>query len=138
MSLSANHKDNYNALIYGTRYAEGMFRCIKVWYESSNMKSLADKHGDSYLHDGRDVCVIVLFGIQVLPTSIVTKTYFRDMEEYKEFLDSIYKRSILNKKFNYKADETRICTLVTCTNVPTNPDERYVLHGILTRGVPYS
>lgn len=137
MSLSPNHPDNYNALIYGHDMRKGMFRGIKVWYESPNMKSLADNM-EIQIYTMDAMYVYKFFSAYRSSDFNFTKTYFKDKEEYQEFLDSIYKRSVLNKKFSYNADETRICTLITCTNVPTNPDERYVLHGILTKVVPYN
>lgn len=43
---------------------------------------------------------------------------------------------MLRRRVPYNAD-SRICTLVTCTNVVGMEDERYVLHGILKKIVLY-
>ena len=138
MSLSQNHKDNYNALIYGHDMANGsMFRGIRDWFLNKEMKSLADTM-EIRIYTADALYVYKIFSAYRSSDFNFTKTYFQDKEEYKEFLDSIYARSILNKKFKYNADETRICTLITCTNVYADPDERYVVHGILTKIVPYS
>jgi sortase B len=138
MSLSPNHKDNYNALIYGhDMYNGSMFRGIRDWFLSEQMKTLADNM-EIQIYTSEALYVYKIFSAYRSSDFNFTKTYFKDKEEYKQFLDSIYARSILNKKFKYNADETRICTLITCTNVYANPDERYVVHGILTKIVPYS
>jgi sortase B len=138
MSLSANHKDNYNALIYGHDMGNGsMFRGIRDWFKTENKKSLADNM-EIQIYTKDALYVYKFFSAYESSDFNFTKTYFKDKNEYKAFLDSIYARSILGKKFNYSADETKICTLITCTNVPANPDGRYVVHGILTKIVPYS
>lgn len=138
MSLSRNHKDNYNALIYGHDMKNGsMFRGIRDWFLKSNMKALADDM-EIQIYTKEALYVYKIFSAYRSSDFNFTKTYFQSKEEYKEFLDSIYARSVLGKKFKYSADETRICTLVTCTNVYANPDERYVVHGILTEVIPYA
>ena len=137
MSLSRNHKDNYNVLIYGHDMKNGsMFRGIRDWFMKSNMKALADDM-EIQIYTKDTLYVYKIFSAYRSSDFNFTKTYFKSKEEYKDFLDSIYARSILGKRFKYNADETRICTLVTCTNVYANPDERYVVHGILTRVIPY-
>lgn len=136
MSLWRNHQDNYNALIYGHCMTNGsMFRGIKLWYDSANRNTLADNMKIEIITKD-SVYVYKLFSAYRSDDFSFTKTNFKDSGDYKQFLDSIYKRSALRKRIPY-SEQSKICTLVTCTNVKANPDERYVVHGILDKIVPY-
>jgi len=123
-------------LIYGHCMKNGsMFRAIKLWYDSANKNTIAkDMQIEIYTKDG--LYIYELMSAYRSDEFKFTKTSFVNNSEYKAFLDDIYRRSTLNKKVKYSSD-SKICTLVTCTNVSANPLERYVVHGILTQYIPY-
>ena len=135
-TLSKVHTDNYNALIYGHCMTNGsMFRGIKLWYDSANRNTLAnDMQIEIYTKDA--VYIYELFSSYRSDDFNYDRTYFNNESDYNEFLKSIYSRSVLRKKMSFSA-QSKICTLVTCTNVASNPNERYVVHGILRQVVPY-
>lgn len=135
-SLDRDFDANYNMLIYGHDMTNGsMFRCIKLWFDSAKMKTLVnDLQVEIYNEDG--VYIYELMSAYRTSDFNFTPVSFANESEYLSFLNSIYKRSVLNKKVEYTA-ESKICTLVTCTNVFANPDERYVVHGILKQFIPY-
>ena len=64
-------------------------------------------------------------------------TSFANEDVYLEFLKTIYAKSQIGRKVKLDAN-SRIITLSTCTNVASKPDERYVVHGILTQVIKYS
>ncbi|MDD4165148.1 MAG: class B sortase [Eubacteriales bacterium] len=134
--LDRNFEANYNMLIYGHCMKNGsMFRAIKLWYDSANKNTIAkDMQIEIYTKDG--LYIYELMSAYRSDEFKFTKTSFVNNSEYKAFLDDIYRRSTLNKKVKYSSD-SKICTLVTCTNVSANPLERYVVHGILTQYIPY-
>lgn len=51
-------------------------------------------------------------------------------------MKEIQGKSVLRRRPSYD-ENSKICTLVTCTNVIAMPEERYVLHGILKQVVYY-
>lgn len=134
--LDKNFEANYNMLIYGHCMTNGsMFRCIKLWYDSANKNTLAkDMQIEIYTEKG--LYIYELFSAYRSDEFNFTKTAFSSSADYKAFLDDIYSRSTLNNRVQYSA-ESKICTLVTCTNVAANPRERYAVHGILTQFIPY-
>ena len=68
-------------------------------------------------------------------THFITASFATE-NEYLYFLKEIRSKTVLRRRVPYNAD-SRICTLVTCTNVVGMEDERYVLHGILKKIVLY-
>lgn len=136
-SLSKNYSENYNMLLFGHCMKNGtMFRGLKLWFDSVNRVTLAQSM-EIKVYTKEGVYVYKPFSAYRTSDTIYTKTQFSDLNDYKKFLDTIYSRSVLKKNITYSASEAKIITLVTCTNVETNPDERYVLHGILKQFIPY-
>ncbi|PKM62085.1 MAG: hypothetical protein CVU97_06365, partial [Firmicutes bacterium HGW-Firmicutes-21] len=135
-SLSPTHRDNYNALIYGHCMTNGsMFRGIKLWYDKPNRNTLAnDMQIEIYTKDA--VYIYELFSAYRSDDFNFDKTKFSDEADYLSYLKEAEKRSTLKKKVAYSS-QSKICTLITCTNVKSNPDERYVVHGILRQIIPY-
>jgi hypothetical protein len=64
-----------------------------------------------------------------------TQSVFTSGDEYKAFLDKIVSRNELSVTNKYDVN-SRIVTLITCANVTSNDDERYILHGVLTSFIP--
>lgn len=140
-TLSRNHQDNYNVIIYGHCMTNGsMFRDLRYWYNdlyinrTKRDKMIDDTKIEIYTLDA--VYVYDIFCTYRSEDFNFTETYFKDEADYKRFLDSIYSRSPFRNDIPYSA-QSRICTLVTCTNVTGHGDERYVVHGILRQVIPY-
>ena len=135
--LSDKHSDNYNALFYGHCMSNGsMFRYIMQWFEAYQTR-------DS-VADTMEIEIITVDGVYVYEvfsayrstgTHFITAS-FANENEYLDFLKEIRSKTVLRRRVPYNAD-SRICTLVTCTNVVGMEDERYVLHGILKKIVLY-
>ncbi len=136
-TLSKRHEENYNVIIYGHNMANGsMFRGIKLWYDKPNRNTLAQNMQiEVYTKD--KVYIYELFSSYRSDDFVFDKPYFSDVDDYLNYLDLISKRSVLKKKLKFDA-ESKIVTLVTCTNVAANKDERYVVHGILRSVLPYN
>jgi len=131
------HANNYNTIFYGHCMTNGtMFRPIMYWFEDPKRNQLANTIKIEIITlDG--VYVYELFSSYRSEGSHFVTTSFADEKEYLKFLDTIYAKSQINRKVKYNAD-SRVITLSTCTNVASKPDERYVVHGILTQVIKYS
>ena len=135
--LSDTHRDNYNAIFYGHCMSSGtMFRAIMEWYEAYATRDA--------VADTMEIEIITRDGVYIYEvfsayrsegTHFITAS-FADKAEYLTFLKDIRKKSVLRRRPSYD-ENSKICTLVTCTNVIAMPEERYVLHGILKQVVYY-
>lgn len=135
--LSDNYSDNVNNVIFGHCMKNGtMFRSLKTFMESANRNTKAKAMNiEIYTEEGLYVYK-VLSGYRNDDRSY-EQAHFASSEEYKAFLDKAVSRNELNVSAKYNTD-SRIVTLITCANVTSNEDERYVLHGILTAFIPAS
>ncbi len=131
------HANNYNTVFYGHCMTNGtMFRPIMYWYENPQRNALADTVKIEIITlDG--VYEYELFSAYRSEGSHFVTTSFADNNAYLDFLKTIYSKSQIRRKVSFDAN-SRVITLSTCTNVATKPDERYVVHGILTRIIKYS
>lgn len=136
-NLSNDYDANLNNVIYGHCMKNGsMFRTLKTFLESANRNTLAQTMEiEIYTEDG-------LYVYKVLSAyrddgAHFAKTYFRDTAEYQSFLDTIVSKNTLRVSQKYSTS-SKVCTLITCANVTSNEEERYVLHGVLTSFVPAS
>ncbi len=136
-NLSDNYSANINNVIYGHCMKNGsMFRTLKTFMESANKHTLAKSMNiEIYTEEGLYVYK-VLSGYRH-DGSFFAKTIFSDRDDYLDFLDDAVARNTLRVNQKYSSN-SRVCTLVTCANVSSNEDERYVLHGILTSFIPAS
>ncbi len=136
-NLSDNYASNINNVIYGHCMKNGsMFRTLKTFMESANKHTLAKSMNiEIYTKEGLYVYEI-LSGYRH-DGSFFAKTIFSNSDDYLKFLDDAVSRNTLRVSQKYNSN-SRVCTLVTCANVSSNEDERYVLHGILTSFVPAS
>ncbi len=134
-ALSDVYTENPNNVLYGHCMKNGMmFRTLKTFMESANRNTLAkDMCIEIYTKDGLYIYK-VLSGYRNDDDSY-TQTDFESPEEYKAFLDKAVSRNELRVSYGYSA-ESQIVTLITCANVTSNEDERYVLHGVLTSFIP--
>lgn len=133
--LSDNYNANMNNVIYGHCMKNGtMFRSLKTFMESANRNTKAKAMNiEIYTKEGLYIYK-VLSGYRN-DDRLYEKTVFADTAEYKAFLDEIVSRNELRVSNGYDSN-SRIVTLITCANVTSNDDERYVLHGVLTAFIP--
>ena len=135
--LSNNYDANLNNVIYGHCMKNGtMFRTLKTFLEQANRNTLAKTMRiEIYTKKGLYVYKI-LSAYRDVNFSFKT-TYFSSSDEYLAFLKQIVSNNTLRVNQDYD-ENSRICTLVTCANVTSREDERYVMHGILTSFIPAS
>ncbi len=134
-NLSDIYNANMNNVIYGHCMKNGlMFRSLKTFMESAVKNTTARAMNiEIYTEDGLYIYK-VLSGYRD-DDNYYAQTVFSNTEQYKAFLDEIVSRNELRVTNNYDAS-SRIVTLITCANVTSNDDERYVLHGVLTSFIP--
>ncbi len=130
----ANYLSNYNLVTYGHCMSNGtMYRGIKLWFDSKTRKEDA-KDMYIYVYNSDGVYIYKLFSAYRSEDPDFAREIFYSESDYVDWLGSVYKQSKLSNKFSYNAD-TRILTMITCTNVVSKPDERYVVHGILLKHI---
>ena len=134
-SLSDNYYANRNMVVYGHNMRDGsMFNTLKAWCNDASIKTLAQTSQiEIYTHEG--VYIYDIFSFYVDDSNAFARTVFTDEADYLDFLKRIARRSNIKTNREYNA-ETRICTLITCTN-GSNKDSRYVVHGILNQFIPF-
>ncbi|MDD4124892.1 MAG: class B sortase [Eubacteriales bacterium] len=134
---SFNHSDNYNTIFYGHCMTNGtMFRDIKDWYDSSTRNATAGQITIEIITP-EAVYVYEIFAAYRSTGADFITVSFTNNAGYLSFLQSLLNKSVLKRNMSYDIN-TRIITLSTCTNVLSSPDERYVVHGILTKIIKYS
>lgn len=133
--MSNDYNANLNTCIYGHCMKNGtMFRTLKTFMESANRYTLAkDMVIEVYTKQGLYIYKPIS-GYRADGANFI-KTAFPNTGTYLEWLDGITALDTLRLSRKYD-ENSRICTLVTCANVSSNDDERYVLHGVLTSFIP--
>lgn len=130
--LKDNYSDNRNVVLYGHCMSDGsMFRSIKLFFDSANRYSRAQTM-EITIVTADSVYVYEYFAGYRAEGDAFTNCYTINSNN-KAFYNFLRGRRALNtisKDVYYDAD-SKIITLVTCTNIPSKPGERYVLHGIL-------
>ena len=136
-ALSNDFDANVNNVIYGHCMKNGsMFRTLKTFMEGANRNTLAQSMNiEIYTEDG--LYIYKVFSGYRDDTHFFAKTSFSSKAEYLEFLKKIASKNTLSVSSFYN-ESSRICTLITCANVTSNEEERYVIHGILTSFIPAS
>ncbi len=136
-NLSNNYDENLNTVIYGHCMKNGsMFRTLKTFLESANKNTLAKTMEiEIYTEDGLYIYKI-LSGYRE-DGAHFAKTFFRDVNDYRNFLDTIASKNTLRYSEKYNSS-SKVVTLITCANVTSNEEERYVLHGVLVSFIPAS
>ncbi len=136
-NLSDNYSSNINNVIYGHCMKNGsMFRTLKTFMESANKHTLA-KSMNIEIYTKEGVYIYEVLSGYRHDGSFFAQTIFANGRDYLDFLDDAVSRNTLRVSPKYD-ENSRVCTLVTCANVSSNEDERYVLHGILTSFIPAS
>ena len=128
--VSPNFYSNKNMVLYGHNMKNGsMFHSVKTWCNKQDIKTLVKTSQiEIYTREGLYIYNILSYYID--DTFFYDKTDFGSDAEYLQFLSKIYNRSYNKSGREYDAD-SRICTLITCTN-GSEGDSRYVVHGILS------
>lgn len=134
-SIRDNYYANYNMVIYGHNMRDGsMFNSLKSWCNDAAVKTMAQTTQiEIYTREG--VYIYDIFSFYVDDSNNFARTVFTSEDDYLTFLKRVARRSNVNTNREYNA-QTRICTLITCTN-GSNKDARYVVHGILNQFIPF-
>ena len=135
-SILDNYYSNYNMVIYGHNMRDGsMFNTLKTWCNDASVKTLVQTTQiEIYTHEG--VYIYDIFSFYVDDSNQFARTLFTSESDYKKFLKQIAKKSNVKTNREYNS-QSRICTLITCTN-GSNTDSRYVVHGILNQFIPFA
>ncbi len=136
--LKDDYDMNMNTIIYGHCMTNGtMFRPIKYFFDSDYRVTQAQtmkitvvtldkvyiyEFFSAYRSEGDDF-------IDRYTTESSKNRYFRFLKRRRQL-------NTVSKAVSYN-ENSKIITLVTCTNVPTKKNERYVLHGILTESYEF-
>lgn len=127
--VSPNFYSNKNMVLYGHNMKNGsMFHSVKTWCNKPDIKALVKTSQiEIYTREGLYIYNILSYYID--DTFFYDQKDFGSDAEYLEFLSKVYNKSYNKSGREYDAD-SRICTLITCTN-GSDGDSRYVVHGIL-------
>lgn len=134
-SISDNYYSNYNMVLYGHNMKDRtMFHTVKEWCNSSRIKTLVQTTQiEIYTREGLYIYNILAYYVD--NSNRYATTYFSSDSDYLNFLNDAVKKSKTKTNKEYTAD-SRICTLITCTN-GSDGDSRYVVHGILNQFIPF-
>ena len=130
--LEDDYDSNMNTIIYGHCMTDGsMFRPLKFFFDGVDRYTKA-----------QDMKITV-----VTTDAVYVYTYFSgyrseggyfintftdksNKDSYYNFLKNLRAKNTIPKAVGYNSN-SKIITLITCTNLSSKPGERYVLHGIL-------
>lgn len=137
--LKDNYDENMNMVIYGHCMTDGsMFRPIKYFFDSEFRNAQAQN---------MKITVVTLDGVYIYDffasyrsegdDFIKRYTTKSDKDRYYSFLKRRRRLNVIDKQVSYN-ENSKIITLVTCTNISSMPNERYVLHGILSKSYSFS
>lgn len=127
-----DYDENRNVVIYGHCMTNGTrFRGLKLFFDSANRYSKAQEMEITVVTADK-VYIYEYFSGYRAEGDRFTKLYsiYKSDDEYLNFLRSRRALNTISKDVYYDAN-SKIITLITCTNLSSKPDERYVLHGIL-------
>lgn len=131
-SLKKNYEDNRNVVIYGHCMTEGsMFRGIKLFFDSANRYTKA-QNMEITVVTADAVYVYEYFSGYRSEGDEFARCYSTatSSSQFYKYLKDRRALNTISKEVSYDS-KSKIITLVTCTNIPSKPGERYVLHGIL-------
>lgn len=135
--LSDVYSENKNGVIYGHCMKNGlMFRTLKTFMESANKNTLAKSMNIEVYTDEGLFIYTVFSGYRSDGANFIKNSFISDVH-YLNWLKGIASKNTLSVRPSYNAN-SKVCTLVTCSNSATNENERYVLHGILKSFIPAS
>ncbi len=131
--------DNYNLVIYGHCMTNGsMFRCIKDFYDNTSTRKAVAKNLEIEIITLDGVYIYDFFASYRTEDHSYIKMSFPSKEAYTEYLGSRLELTPSDIRFKTSYDKnSRIISLITCTNVASEPNGRYVLTGILTEFINF-
>ncbi len=131
-SLRDEYEENRNVVLYGHCMTDGTrFRALKLFFDSANRYTKAQEMEITVVTE-KAVYVYEYFSGYRAEGDAFAYCYSTDTSS-KRFYNYLKGRRALNtisKDVTYDGD-SKIITLITCTNLSSKPAERYVLHGIL-------
>ncbi len=132
--LSDDYDKNMNTIIYGHCMTNGeMFRPIKWFFDSETRYTQAQEMEITVVTEKAVYIYEYFSGYRSEGAYFInTFTDKSNKTAYYNFLKNIRARNTISKSVGYNGN-SKIITLVTCTNLASKPDERYVLHGILDK-----
>lgn len=130
--LSDDFDKNMNTVIYGHCMTDGtMFRGIKLFFDSEYRYSKAQELEITIVTEEGVYIYEYFSGYRSEGSHFISRYEDNGTNTgYYSFLKKIRAKNTIPKNVGYNAN-SKIVTLVTCTNLASKPDERYVLHGIL-------
>jgi len=137
--MSDDYDDNLNVVVYGHDMTNGsMFRSIKLFFDNPDRAEQAKTMEITFVTAD---CVYIyrfLSGYRSEGNHFISSFDRNGVTAASEFGDFLKKIKTMNTVpcENKYDEETQIITLVTCTNISSRPNERYVLHGILVESYP--
>ncbi len=134
-NMSNNYSENPNNVFHGHCMKNGtMFRTLKTFMESANRNTLVKTMSiEVYTSEGLYIYK-VLSGYRN-DENFFTRTVFSSQESFFTYMKKLVSLNTLAVKNSFD-ENSKICTLITCANVTSNEEERYVLHGVLTEFIP--
>ncbi len=133
-NLANNFFANYNMVIYGHNMKDGsMFHSVAEWCNDAMIETYV-KTTQIELYTDEGLYIYDILSYYVDNSNDYARIAFTSASDYLNFLDTISRKSNTPTNREYTAD-TRICTLITCTN-GSDADSRYVVHGILNKFIP--
>lgn len=130
--LEDDYDKNMNTIIYGHCMKDGsMFRSIKLFFDSEYRYTQAQEMKITVVTT-KAVYVYTYFSGYRSEGGYFINTFTdrSNKNNYYNFLKNIRAKNTISKNVGYNAN-SKIITLITCTNLSSKPGERYVLHGIL-------
>lgn len=131
-ALKDDYEANRNVVVYGHCMTDGTkFRGIKLFFDSDNRYSLAQDLEITVVTEDAVYVYEYFSGYRAEGDRFAT--CYSTATNSKKFYNFLMERRSLNtisKDVTYD-ENSKIITLITCTNLSSKPGERYVLHGIL-------
>lgn len=130
--LDDDYDKNMNSILYGHCMTSGeRFRPIKWFFDSDTRYTQAQEMKITVVTDKAIYIYEYFSGYRSEGAYFInTFTTKSSKTHYYNFLKNLRARNTISKEVGYNSN-SKIITLVTCTNLASKPDERYVLHGIL-------
>ncbi|MBQ7646650.1 MAG: class B sortase [Clostridia bacterium] len=138
--VDPDYDKNRNVVIYGHCMTDGsMFRPIKWLFDDKENRQALSEQWEIEIITSKSIYIYKIFSgyrsegnrfIQNIKRSTCSDN------DFERFLSELKQRSFFKNDLEYDG-KSRIVTLSTCTNVKDKPDERYVIHGILTSVITF-
>ncbi|MBE6677171.1 MAG: class B sortase [Ruminococcaceae bacterium] len=130
--LKDDYEKNRNVVLYGHCMTDGSkFRGIKLFFDDDNRYSIAQDLEITVVTD-KAVYVYEYFSGYRAEGDAFATIYSTNSSaaSFYQFLMERRRLNTISKDVEYD-ENSKIITLITCTNLSSKPTERYVLHGIL-------